>query len=228
MSGQAVVTIKGKQWQCSVASTLAEQTTGLSGVSSIPANTGMLFDLGSLEFITVPVTSVTIDMSQMLFPIDVVFMDSNGMVLGVIYELYPGVNETFQSDMGIRYFLEMNAGESVGILPGDKAYIEISGAMASWITPVVTFAGLAMVGVMLTNMGKTIADAISGKPKESLSLYSPAAKPSKLASRFRKGNNELEFLPDSPEFLAYTIDDIGYRSKIDNAFMQAIARVREG
>jgi len=37
---------------------------------------------------------------------------------------------------------------------------------------------------------------------------------------------ELEFLPDSPEFLAYTIDDIGYRQKIDTAFQQAIRRAK--
>ena len=37
---------------------------------------------------------------------------------------------------------------------------------------------------------------------------------------------EIEFLPDSPEFLAYTIEDIGYRDKIDNAFLSAIARAK--
>ncbi|AQU05316.1 hypothetical protein B1778_00825 [Dehalococcoides mccartyi] len=36
----------------------------------------------------------------------------------------------------------------------------------------------------------------------------------------------LEFLPDSPEFLAYTIDDIGYRDRIDSAFLNAITRAR--
>ncbi len=38
--------------------------------------------------------------------------------------------------------------------------------------------------------------------------------------------DKLEFLPDSPEFLAYTIDDIGYRDRIDSAFLDAIARAR--
>jgi hypothetical protein len=52
---------------------------------------------------------------------------------------------------------------------------------------------------------------------------SPAVTPVNIRPR-REG--ELEFLPDSPEFLAYTIDDIGYREKIDNAFQQAIARVK--
>jgi uncharacterized membrane protein (UPF0127 family) len=37
-------------------------------------------------------------------------------------------------------------------------------------------------------------------------------------------HNGLDFLPDSQEFLAYTIEDIGYRDKIDRAFMEAINR----
>ena len=39
-------------------------------------------------------------------------------------------------------------------------------------------------------------------------------------------NDEIELLPDSPEFLAYTIDDIGFREIIDSAFREAIARAR--
>jgi len=37
---------------------------------------------------------------------------------------------------------------------------------------------------------------------------------------------ELEFLPDSPEVLTQTINATGYRSKIDNAFQQAIKRAK--
>jgi uncharacterized membrane protein (UPF0127 family) len=36
----------------------------------------------------------------------------------------------------------------------------------------------------------------------------------------------LDLLSDSPEFLAYTIDDIGFREIIDSAFRQAISRAR--
>jgi uncharacterized membrane protein (UPF0127 family) len=41
-----------------------------------------------------------------------------------------------------------------------------------------------------------------------------------------KHNDDLELLPDSPEFLAYTIDDIGFRDIIDSAFREAITRAR--
>ncbi len=60
--------------------------------------------------------------------------------------------------------------------------------------------------------------------KESSSLYPSAV----ILEQSRKPvyKRDLEFLPDSPEFLAYTIDDIGYRSKIDSAFLSAIARAR--
>jgi len=37
---------------------------------------------------------------------------------------------------------------------------------------------------------------------------------------------DLEYLADSPEFLTQTIEDIGYRNKIHNAFREAIARVK--
>jgi hypothetical protein len=44
----------------------------------------------------------------------------------------------------------------------------------------------------------------------------------------RKMPGELEYFADSPEFLAYTIDDIGYRGRIDSAFQDAIRRARGG
>lgn len=39
---------------------------------------------------------------------------------------------------------------------------------------------------------------------------------------------EQEFISDSPELIPFTIDDIGYRDKLDNAFETAIARVQRG
>lgn len=37
---------------------------------------------------------------------------------------------------------------------------------------------------------------------------------------------ELEFVSDSPELIPFTIEEIGYRDKLDNAFETAIARVK--
>ncbi|MBI2852743.1 MAG: hypothetical protein HYX84_06545, partial [Chloroflexi bacterium] len=53
---------------------------------------------------------------------------------------------------------------------------------------------------------------------------SPAVIPEQ--PRHSKSKDKFEFLPDSPEYLAYTIDDIGYRDRIDSAFLNAIARSR--
>jgi len=39
---------------------------------------------------------------------------------------------------------------------------------------------------------------------------------------------ESEFISDSPELIPFTIDDIGYRDKLDNAFEAAIARAKGG
>jgi uncharacterized membrane protein (UPF0127 family) len=59
---------------------------------------------------------------------------------------------------------------------------------------------------------------LKGKP--------PAVVPTGPRRPRPRRKDELEFLPDSPEFLAYTIDDIGYREKIDNAFQEAIKRAK--
>jgi len=42
-----------------------------------------------------------------------------------------------------------------------------------------------------------------------------------------RNQGKLEFLADSPEYLTQTIDDIGYRDKIDNTFQEAIKRAKE-
>ena len=69
-------------------------------------------------------------------------------------------------------------------------------------------------------------------------LWESSAQPQRLPSTANKPTrhdvkvetwqerDQMEFLPDSPEFLAYTIDDIGYRERIDSAFLVAIARAR--
>ncbi len=44
--------------------------------------------------------------------------------------------------------------------------------------------------------------------------------------RPKTGKSELEYFADSPEYLTQTIDDIGYRTKIDNAFQEAIQRAK--
>ena len=117
---QVLVQINGKQWTCSVANTYTELVTGLSGVPSIPAETGMLFDLG-YDYKT-----IQIDMTGMLFPLDIIFINSTQGVVSVMNNVVPGMSATLDNETypGARCFLEVNAGEAEGIEDGDSVSIE--------------------------------------------------------------------------------------------------------
>jgi uncharacterized membrane protein (UPF0127 family) len=165
MPGQAIVTIRDKPWACSVASTPAELATGLSGVPGIPPGTGMLFVLPQEQIVTV--TAV-----DMLFPLSVIFIGENLLVTEVALLLSPGDWGT--TTLPCRYFLEGNVGEADGIEAGDPVSIELSATPSTdWMAPVVTLAGAVLVGALMAKMGKTMADALFGKPKEKPVLYGP-------------------------------------------------------
>ncbi len=170
MSGKAIVTIRDKQWQVNVASTPTDLQTGLSGVPSMPPGTGMLFDTGIEWYITVTT-------EDMLFPIDIIFISENLNVTEVAFNVGPG---SWGVSRPARYFLEVNAGEADDIVPGDTVNIELLATTpspgntgTSWITPVVTFAGVLMMGAMMTNMSKTMTKAMLSKPKEKPLIYGP-------------------------------------------------------
>jgi len=116
MSGQAIVTIKDKQWQTGIADTPWELTQGLGGLAELAPNTGMFFDTGYEQIIQV--TTV-----PMLFPIDIVFFSESLAVTEVYPNVEPGFIVTPTSLA--RYFLEVNAGELEGIEVGDIAQVEI-------------------------------------------------------------------------------------------------------
>jgi len=42
-----------------------------------------------------------------------------------------------------------------------------------------------------------------------------------------KREGDLEFIPDSPEYLTQTIDASGWREQLEQTFQEAIARVRK-
>ncbi len=128
MAGQADVTIGTKIWSTYVADQPAELSTGLGGLSSIPADTGMLFDVGydrPIQVTTVP----------MLFNLDIVFFDSNLKVVDIHENVAPGV--IFTSAANARYFIEVNAGEASGVSIGDDVEIVLT-ALALPFTPVQT------------------------------------------------------------------------------------------
>ncbi|MDD5703124.1 MAG: DUF192 domain-containing protein [Dehalococcoidales bacterium] len=59
-----------------------------------------------------------------------------------------------------------------------------------------------------------------------VSCPEPQQKTSPKVIQGHTPGQNLDYLPDSQEFLAYTIEDIGYREKIDRAFQEAIQRAR--
>lgn len=121
MLGQALVTINENQWSVEVASTSAELIAGLAGRASIPAGTGMLFILPARQL-------VTVDTSEMLFPIDIIFIKDD-VVLSIAPNIQPGylVEEATPCDG----FLEVNANEAELVEVGDVVNVED-------ITPITT------------------------------------------------------------------------------------------
>ena len=76
----------------------------------------------------------------------------------------------------------------------------------------------------IRKVADTILHALETATKKFTSK-SPAVIPSK--PRYPNCKEEQEFISDSPELIPFTIDDIGYRDKLDNAFLEAIARARK-
>jgi len=161
MAGQAIVTIKDKQWTVDVASTYSELTQGLGGLPEMTPMTGMLFDLGIEQ--TIEVTTV-----PMLFPLDIAFLTEDFSVT----EIYPGVGPGFlvTSQAPARYFLEVNAGELEGIEPGDVAVaewltLEETPVVPDWVPALFSLAAFAVLGVLVVDLGRDIAGKSIVEPK---------------------------------------------------------------
>ena len=141
MSGNATVVIGTSTWECSLAQSITELTSGLSGVASIPTSTGVLFDMG------LAYSEIQINTDDMLFSIDIVYMDEDGVVLAVSEDVAPGDVEAYNGVEGARYFMEINAGEATDVDVGDEAAITI--AAAGSVLDILYTALPAMILVMM-------------------------------------------------------------------------------
>ena len=163
MPEEATITINDNQWNVWVASTYTELTTGLSGREAIPAGTGMLFVLGVKR-------QVTVDTSQMLFPIDIIFI-SESLVIDVANNIQPGYLVTEETNCDS--FLEVNAGEAAGVEVGDvvsTVTIQQPGFDFSQIMSfVIPVAALGFVCVMARGVMETAGGGSSSSPSSSLS-----------------------------------------------------------
>lgn len=116
MAGQALVTIKDKQWAVDIAVLPPELFQGLGGIPAIPAGIGMLFDMGYEQIIQI--TTV-----PMLFPLDIAFLSEDLTVTEVYRNVEPGYLVISQGLS--RYFIEVNAGELQDINLDDQVVVAL-------------------------------------------------------------------------------------------------------
>ncbi len=171
MPGQATVTIKDKQWSVTIANTYLELVSGLSGVKNMAPQTGMLFDLGYDQ------KYIAINMSEMLFPLDIIFINSTQGVVGVLQNVAPGLNAYLDNKTypGARCFLEVNGGEASGIAFGDSVDIQgyVQAAQVDWIGLLTLIATTVPV---VTGIAKT-AGKVLGISKEKSAQRLPQTTP---------------------------------------------------
>jgi uncharacterized membrane protein (UPF0127 family) len=172
MAVQAIVTIRDKQWQCTVANTPQELASGLSGVESISPDTGMLFDMGW----DYPVIDIYTD--EMLFPMDIIFINSVYGVVEVLRNVHPGDEVLFQEEPGAQYFLEINAGEAEGIEVGDGVLIQPGEEMPeapSWITGLAGLAGFMTMGLFMVGITRNLTSKALEEAEEKPALLPQAS-----------------------------------------------------
>jgi uncharacterized membrane protein (UPF0127 family) len=163
--GKMVVVIGDNQWECSLASTPTELTQGLSGVDSLPVSQGMLFNMG------VDYSRIDINMNEMLFPLDIVFVSSSLVVVGVLHDVNPGDEAYFLASetLGARYFLEVNAGEAASVNVGDIVTMEVPPSGID-MSSVIAF---SLLIVVVAAMAKLTMNAFSSPQKTKGNPYEP-------------------------------------------------------
>jgi uncharacterized membrane protein (UPF0127 family) len=167
MAGQGTFQIGDKQWAVSLALTSWEIEQGLGGVVELPANTGMLFDMGDEQ--TIDVTTV-----PMLFSLDIAFLSNDLAVTEVYQNVAPGYLVT--SQVSARYFLEVNAGELDDIEVGSQAqaHIEIlEPPTPDWTSAMIGFAGFMLFGILMVGMVRDFTSEAFKEPEKKPLVYGP-------------------------------------------------------
>lgn len=92
--------------QFEIVRTTASQEKGLSGRTSLPSNYGMLFVFPKKD-------TYSFWMKDMVIPIDIMWLDEDGTVLGLVENVSPDTYpQTFTPPSPVRLVLEMGAGEA--------------------------------------------------------------------------------------------------------------------
>jgi len=176
------IAIKNKQWNVSIATNPSEQTQGLGGLSSMPAQSGMLFDLGMPQ--TIQVTTV-----PMLFPLDIAFFSETLQITEIYRDIQPGYLVT--STLPARYFLEVNAGELEGIDVGDIAEVNVqstqeTSASLDWTGALITFMGFLVMSIFAVGLIKAFLKGSLEEPAKQPNLLPRVTLPMRNAMPPRK------------------------------------------
>jgi uncharacterized membrane protein (UPF0127 family) len=163
MAGQANVTINGNTWAVYIADQSWELSQGLSGVSSMPAKTGMFFDTGYQHLIGVQTL-------QMLFNLDIAFISEDFEVVEIHKNVAPGIS--FTSTELARYFLEVNAGELDTISVGDSVTVQVVSGPVTVVSPQVgmediwSMFEMMFPMVLLAAFSISISTSLAGETRE--------------------------------------------------------------
>jgi uncharacterized membrane protein (UPF0127 family) len=106
-----------RSFRVELAKTPEELAQGLQHHRSLPADAGMLFDFG-------PERIVTMWMKNTYIPLDMLFIDAEGIVADIAERTTPLSLETIASRVPVRAVLEVNAGTvaALGIRKGDRVH----------------------------------------------------------------------------------------------------------
>jgi len=154
------IAVKNKQWNTNIATNPWELTQGLGGLSDMPVQEGMLFDLGMPQ--TIQVTTM-----PMLFPLDIAFFSETLEITEIYRNIQPGYLVTSISPA--RYFLEVNAGDLEGIENGDQATVELLSIQESvietdWMSAIIGFMGIAVMGIFTVSIVRDLVKGLLDEP----------------------------------------------------------------
>ncbi|HEX3536626.1 MAG TPA: DUF192 domain-containing protein [Stellaceae bacterium] len=111
-----IVTASGPhRFTVEVATTPAQMEQGLMFRQSLAPDAGMIFDYGG-------VSMASMWMKNTLIPLDMLFVDAKGRVIGIHERAVPQSLDTIPSPGPARAVIELNGGTAarLGIRPGDK------------------------------------------------------------------------------------------------------------